>query len=103
MVNIGKKIIVLVLSVVLSFSINVLAASVQAAEPYSGTSPSAEAMFMDGVVIRPLGIVATILGGAVFIVTLPFSALGGNVGEASQMLVVNPVKMTFQRPLGEFD
>ena len=102
MVNIGKKVVVLVLFVVLSFPMNLLAVSAHGAKQYA-SAPSAEAMLMDGVVIRPLGLVATLLGGAIFIVTLPFSALGGNMGEAGQVLVVDPAKMTFQRPLGEFD
>ena len=102
MVNIGKKVVVLVLFVVLSFPMNLLAVSAYGTDQYAA-APSAEAMLIDGVVIRPLGLVATLLGGATFIVTLPFSALGGNVGEAGQVLVVDPAKMTFQRPLGEFD
>jgi hypothetical protein len=60
-------------------------------------------MLVDGIVVRPLGIVATLIGGAVFVVTLPFSALGGNVSESGQSLVVDPARMTFKRPLGEFD
>ncbi len=102
MINIGKKVIVLVLFVVLCFPVNLVAGSGYSAEQYTG-APSAARMFVDGVAVRPLGFVATLLGGAVFIVTLPFSALGGNVGEAGQVLVVNPAKMTFLRPLGEFD
>jgi hypothetical protein len=60
-------------------------------------------MLVDGIVVRPLGIVATLLGGAIFVVTIPFSALGGNVSEAGQSLVAEPARMTFKRPLGEFD
>jgi hypothetical protein len=36
----------------------------------------------DALVVRPLGICATVIGGAVFIVSLPFSALGGNTESA---------------------
>ena len=63
---------------------------------------SAEAMAADFFVVRPLGIVASVLGTAVFIVSLPFSALGGNTKVACRKLVQDPVKFTFQRPLGEF-
>ena len=65
---------------------------------YEAGRPSAAAMFVDGVLVRPLGIVATALGS----VTLPFSALGGNVGEAGKSLVKDPARFTFARPLGEF-
>ena len=60
-------------------------------------------MLVDGIVIRPLGIVATLIGSVVFVVTLPFSFLGDNVDDAAQSLVKDPAKMTFIRPLGEFD
>ena len=44
------------------------------------------------------------VGGAlVFLVSWPFSALGGNSDEAWQTLVVSPATYTFKRPLGEFD
>ena len=51
---------------------------------------------------RPLGLCATVVGGALFIVSLPFSALGGNTQEALDYLVKDPFKFTFDRPLGEF-
>ena len=61
----------------------------------------APAMFVDLVLIRPLGIVATALGTTMFVVSLPFTLLGGNVGEAGRALVVEPAKFTFARPLGK--
>jgi len=61
-----------------------------------------EKMVADAIVVRPLGLVATIFGIGFFIVSLPFSALGGNAGEAGKKLVVAPAKFTFARPLGEF-
>lgn len=60
-------------------------------------------MTMDLVLARPGGLVATVAGAAVFVVALPFSALGGNTGEAFDSLVANPAAYTFQRPLGDFD
>lgn len=56
----------------------------------------------DALVARPLGLCATVIGGALFVVSLPFSALGGNTGPAYDRLVVDPFKFTFDRPLGEF-
>jgi hypothetical protein len=63
---------------------------------------SGEAMAADFFIVRPLGIVTSVLGTAVFIVSLPFSALGGNTKTACRKLVQEPVKFTFTRPLGEF-
>lgn len=57
-------------------------------------------MFIDAVLVRPLGVVATALGAVTWVVSLPFSALGGNVGEAADMLIKAPAVYTFKRPLG---
>jgi hypothetical protein len=62
--------------------------------------PSAENMIFDGLVYRPLSLAGTLLGTGIFLVTLPFSLAGGNVNEASQVLVVEPAKSTFGRCLG---
>jgi hypothetical protein len=59
-------------------------------------------MVGDALVARPLGICATVIGGAIFVVSLPFSALGGNTKPAYDYLLANPFKFTFSRPLGEF-
>ncbi|HYQ73344.1 MAG TPA: hypothetical protein VET88_15655 [Gammaproteobacteria bacterium] len=57
-------------------------------------------MMADTFLVRPFMLAGTVVGLATFIVTLPFSALGGNVGEAGSTLVVEPAKYTFIRPLG---
>jgi hypothetical protein len=61
------------------------------------------AMIVDLVVARPAGLVATLGGTAFFILSLPFSALGGNMDEAWQSLAVAPAEYTFKRPLGKFE
>jgi hypothetical protein len=60
-------------------------------------------MLVDAVVMRPLGLVATVLGTAVTVVTLPFTLAAGNAGEAAQYMIVKPAEYTFNRPLGDFD
>ncbi len=74
-----------------------LAVPAQAAQE---DEPSAAAMAGDLIIARPLGIVATTLGAAAFVVSLPFSAAGGNVEQAADMLVVGPARETFVRCLG---
>jgi len=64
---------------------------------------SAEAMIADGLLLRPAGIVATVLGTAVFVVTLPFSIPTRSVGKAAQKLIVDPARYTFVRPLGQVE
>lgn len=59
-------------------------------------------MIADALLVRPLGIVATVGGTLMFIVSLPFSALGGNTGEAFDRLMGDPAVFTFTRPLGDF-
>jgi len=63
-------------------------------------TPSAAAMVFDGLIVRPITLVATVLGTAVWIVTLPFSLLGGNAGEAAEVLVLEPAAATFVKCLG---
>ena len=98
--NIGKRFMILLLvaaMVFIPFGTSALAQS----KAVDGEI-SAEAMAADLIVIRPLGIVASVLGTAVFIVSLPFSALGGNTKTACRKLVQDPAAFTFTRPLGEF-
>ena len=64
---------------------------------------SAEAIIADGLLMRPGGIVATVLGTAVFVVTLPFSIPTRSVDKAAQKLIVDPARFTFVRPLGQID
>jgi ABC-type molybdate transport system permease subunit len=59
-------------------------------------------MAADALVVRPLGLCATVIGGALFVVSLPFSLLGRNTGEAFNYLLADPFKFTFNRPLGDF-
>jgi len=67
---------------------------------YTVEAPKGYAMVGDLIIARPLLIGATAIGAAAFIVSLPFTALGGNVGEAAQSLVVEPGKEAFVRCLG---
>jgi hypothetical protein len=66
-------------------------------------TPNIESMIVDLVFARPLGLVATIVGTAFFIVSLPFSALGGNTQTAYEKMVEDPARFTFKRPLGQFN
>ena len=59
-------------------------------------------MLVDGLLLRPLGLAATIVGTAAFVLTLPFSLPTRSVERTAKALVVKPAKYTFARPLGEF-
>ena len=62
--------------------------------------PSGLDMAADLLIGRPVLLATTIVGSAIWLVALPFSALGGNVEETTQVLVVGPAKATFVRCLG---
>ena len=67
---------------------------------YSADAPKGYTMLADLIIARPLLIAATAIGTVAFVVSLPFSALGGNVKEAGQALVVEPGREAFVRCLG---
>ncbi|CAD5379097.1 Multidrug transporter [Pseudomonas sp. OF001] len=67
---------------------------------YTVEAPKAFSMVGDLLIARPLLIAGTVIGAGVFVVTLPFSALGGNVEEAGQALVIEPGREAFVRCLG---
>ncbi len=64
---------------------------------------SAEAIIADGLILRPAGVLATIVGSVAFVVTLPFSIPTKSVDKAAQKLVVDPARYTFVRPLGQIE
>ena len=62
---------------------------------------SPEAM-MTEVIVRPLSLAGTVLGGAIHIITWPFAALGGqDTTESKRQLIDKPLEATFKRPLGD--
>ncbi len=73
-----------------------------ASSDYAGNrgEPRWEDQAVDAVVARPLGIVTTAVGAVVWGISLPFSLLGGNAGEAGDILVGGPGRETFVRCLG---
>ena len=86
-----------------------LAAVLMAGQPAFAVSntvaapPSAAAMGADMLLVRPVALVATVIGTGLFVISLPFSALGRNTDEAAEQLILKPGKYTFVRPLGEFN
>lgn len=93
------KLYTLAAAVVLSLAS--AAASAQGYREGIDDSPSSAAMVFDFAIVRPLGIVSTVAGLGLFVVTLPFTAPQGDIGQAAQRLVVDPAHFTFVRPLGE--
>jgi hypothetical protein len=56
----------------------------------------------DLAITRPAGILVTVVGSALFVVSLPFALTSGSVKETSDVLIGQPFRFTFKRPLGNF-
>lgn len=65
------------------------------------TDGSPEAIATDALVVRPFCLIGTILGSAVFLVSLPVAAISKSTNKTADMLVNAPAKATFTRPLGD--
>ena len=72
-----------------------------AREPTQASPDTAGLILVDAFVLRPLGLAATVLGTAAFVLTLPFSLPTRSAEKAAKALVVKPAEFTFGRPLGE--
>lgn len=93
--------------VALAIGLSLASLGAHADEPAPGEdvmpddAPSAGAMAFDLVVIRPLSLVATMLGSGLFLLQLPLDLVQGTPPiDPAQKLVVEPARYTFDRPLG---
>lgn len=85
----------------------VLSASVTRAADGQGMiddTPSAGAMAFDLLIVRPVGLVATVLGTGLFVLQLPLSLIQGEPpGAPAQKLIAESAAYTFNRPLGSME
>jgi high-affinity K+ transport system ATPase subunit B len=95
-----QQVLVVTLAIFLIATASLVQAQEYASSPVE-REITADAMLADLVLLRPLGIAATILGSAVFVASLPFTLPTRSVDKAAQKLVVEPGKFTFVRPLGQ--
>lgn len=58
-------------------------------------------ILLDLIILRPVGLVATVGGVVIFVGSLPISLPTGSVGKAFNALVARPASYTFWRTLGE--
>lgn len=56
----------------------------------------------DVAVVRPGCFVATVIGTAAFVVSLPVAAMSKSVKKSAEALVLKPGRATFKRPIGDF-
>ncbi|ABA77087.1 MULTISPECIES: hypothetical protein [Pseudomonas] len=96
-----KSLQTLIVALLLCLSLTVQATEGGSGDPrYAIQNPPAYAMLGDLLIARPLLVVATVIGAGAFVVSLPFTALGGGIGDAGEALVVAPAKAAFVRCLG---
>jgi hypothetical protein len=89
-------------------SVLMLAATVSFADTTTTDSDevTAEGAFLataDLLVVRPLGVAATVGGFGIFAVASPFAAMADAIDPVYDTLVAKPGEYTFHRDLGDFD
>jgi hypothetical protein len=102
MKNANRKLVTYLMAFALALGNLSIATSASAGEAYDfSTKPPAGNVLLDMFIMRPVMLLGTAVGAATFLVSLPFSALGGNVGDSAETLVKEPAVYTFRRPLGD--
>ena len=105
-VNTGRTMKITALIVVIVFSLGfavtpVLAGDAPGPAPSPDRDYSGDDKVFDALIMRPMGLVATVFGTGVFIVSLPFTLISGDADKAGEKLVSDPLRYTFKRPLGD--
>ncbi len=90
-----KRICILFLFLVLSFSASAFA------EDRPSTSPSVKDIVEEILWIKPLGFFRVVLEGAAYGISLPVTIPLQRKDEAREFLIEDPYVFTFERPLGE--
>lgn len=68
------------------------------------SAPSAIEMAADLVIVRPVSLVATVLGTGLFVLQLPLALIQGEKpSDPARKLILEPARYTFTRPLGDLD
>lgn len=99
MIGSRKRIVLLIVAVFMLMPFGSAAFAKMKPNPPENSGPL---MVADFLVARPLGLASLAVGTVSFVVSLPFSALGKNVGNAFDFLIVDSAVYTFTRPLGGF-
>jgi len=97
-----KQILTFFMILILLFTIFVPPVLAQGKSSGEDKEKGAGPMLFDLLLIRPVGVAATVIGSALFVVSLPFSAIGGNTKPAYEKMVKEPAKYTFNRRLGDY-
>lgn len=91
-----KKFLILVFSIMLLVS----TADYAKAANMKAVEASSPEILLDVVFLRPFGLVSTVVGTAVFLVTLPISIPTKSADNVASKMVYAPFNYTFRRPIG---
>jgi hypothetical protein len=83
-------------------TVSLLVLSLASVTPAFAHEDSSMEVVADVVAVRPVSLVATILGAALFVIALPVAATSKSIKKTADALVVRPGKATFTRPLGDY-
>jgi len=89
-----KKTVALLLALIIIFTSSAV---------FAKDKPDAANIIGDMVLLRPLGVCTVVIGTAFFIVSLPIAVISQSTRQTAEVLVADPFKFTFTRPLGEID
>jgi hypothetical protein len=89
-----KKTVALLLALMIIFTSSAV---------FAKEKPAAVNIIGDMVLLRPLGVCTLVIGTAFFIVSLPIAVISQSTKQTAEVLVTDPFKFTFTRPLGEIE
>jgi hypothetical protein len=69
---------------------------------YERRTYNADDVAADVIIARPAWFAETVVGGALFVLALPFAAASGTIHETAHALVGKPGRATFRRQPGDF-
>ncbi|MBW1802186.1 MAG: hypothetical protein JRJ85_15835 [Deltaproteobacteria bacterium] len=98
-----RKSLICIVSIIFLITASAAPILAQEEEAEQNEDLRVEEVVYDFVLLRPLGLAATTLGAAFWVITSPFTVWGGNWGKTAKVLIKEPGKYTFSRPIGAID
>jgi len=88
-------------SAVLATALGLMPVSALAQQDGTFSGDKTTDMVVDAVIMRPLGLAATVVGTVLTVVALPFTIPSGSVETSARQLILRPADYTFKRPRGD--
>jgi hypothetical protein len=91
-----KKFLIWVFSIMLIVS----TATYSSALNTRAEETSSPEILLDIIFLRPLGLISTVIGTTVFVISLPISIPTKSADDVAKKMVAGPFNYTFRRPVG---